>query len=142
LTLQALYVGMTRGREANIAYVVTGKTAAAGHQPYQQASPESVLAQVIQRDAEDLSATEQIRQAQEWAGGTGHLLNLWSAAVKRALFPDIDQQIKNRLTESEAWRYDREPSGKALHQRLRAAPLAGHDVGALIEQISAASSSG
>ena len=34
------------------------------------------------RDAEDLSATEQIRQAQEWAGGTGHLLHLWSTATR------------------------------------------------------------
>jgi ATP-dependent exoDNAse (exonuclease V) alpha subunit len=44
LSRQALYVGMTRGREANTAHVVTGKTAPAGHKPYQQAAPESVLA--------------------------------------------------------------------------------------------------
>jgi copper chaperone CopZ len=61
LSRQALYVGMTRGREANTAHVVTGKTAPPGHEPYQQAAPESVLVGVMQRDAEDLSATEQIR---------------------------------------------------------------------------------
>ena len=138
LSRQALYVGMTRGREANTAHVVTGKTAPPGHQPYQQATPESVLADVMQRDAGDLSATEQIRQAQDWAGGTGHLLTLWSAAVRQTLYPDIDEQIKARLTESEAWRYDREHSRQALHQRLRAAQLAGHDIGALIDQITAA----
>ena len=44
LSRQALYVGMTRGREANTAHVVTGKTAPPGHEPYQQATPESVLA--------------------------------------------------------------------------------------------------
>ena len=74
LSRQALYVGMTRGREANTAHVVTGKTAPPGHQPYQQAAPESVLAAVLQREDGDLSATEQIRHAQERAGGTGHLL--------------------------------------------------------------------
>ena len=137
LTLQALYVGMTRGREANMAYVVTGKTAPPGHKPHQQAAPEAVLAQVMHRDAEDLSATEQIRQAQDWAGGTGRLLTLWSAATRHAFYPDIDQQIKIRLTGSEAWRYDREHSRQALHQRLRAAQLAGHHVDALIEQITA-----
>ncbi len=121
LSRQALYVGMTRGREANTAHVVTGKTAPPGHQPYQQAAAESVLASVMQRDAEDLSATEQIRQAQEWASGTGHLLHLWSAATRQALYPDIDERIKARLTESEAWRYEREYSHKALPQRLRAA---------------------
>ena len=138
LSRQALYVGMTRGRQSNSAHVVTGNTALPGHQPYQQATPESVLAGVMQRDDGDLSATEQMRQAQDWASGTGHLLTLWTAAVKQTLHPDIDQQIKARLTETEARRYDREPARQALHQRLRAAQLAGHDTGALIEQITAA----
>jgi hypothetical protein len=65
------------------------------------------------------------------------LLTLWSAAARRTLHPDIDQQIKARLTESEAWRYDREYSRQALHQRLRAAQLAGHDINTLIERITA-----
>ena len=138
LSRQALYVGMTRGRQSNTAHVVTGNAAPPGQNPYQQAAPESVLAATLQRDAGDLSATEQIRQAQERAGGTGHLLTVWSAAIRQTLHPDIDQQIKARLTESEAWRYDREPSRKTLHQRLRAAQLAGHDVSTLIGQITAA----
>ena len=138
LSRQALYVGMTRGREANTAHVVTGKTAPAGHKPYQQAAPESVLASVLQRDADDLSATEQIRQAQEWAGGTGHLLHLWSAATRQALYPDIDERIKARLTESEGWRYDREHSRQVLQHTLREAQLAGHDIGEIIERITAA----
>jgi len=87
LSRQALYVGMTRGRESNTAHVVTGQTAPPGHEPYQQATPESVMAGVMQRDAEDLSATEQIRQAQEWAGGTGHLFHLWSAVTRQGLYP-------------------------------------------------------
>jgi hypothetical protein len=117
--------------------VVTGKTAPPGHKPYQQAAPESVLASVIQREAEDLSATEQIRQAQEWAGGTGHLLNLWSAATRQALYPDIGQQITARLTPSEAWRYEREHARQVLQRMLRDAQLAGHDVGELIDRITA-----
>jgi len=137
LSRQALYVGMTRGRQSNTAHVVTGKTALPGHQPYQHATPESVLAGVMQRDVGDLSATEQIRQAQDWAGGTGHLLTLWTAATQQA-FSDVDERIKARLTESEAWRYDREYARSALRQRLRAAQLAGHDIGAVIDQITAA----
>ena len=138
LSRQALYVGMTRGRQSNTAHVVTGKTAPPGHEPYQQAAAESVLAGVLQRDAGDLSATEQIRLAQDWAGGTGHLLNLWTAAVRQTLHPQIDEQIKARLTESEAWRYEHEHSRQALQHKLRAAQLAGHDTGALIDQITAA----
>ena len=138
LSRRALYVGMTRGREANTAHVVTGQTAPPGREPWQQATPEAVLAGVLQRDDGDLSATEQVRHSQEVAGGTGHLLNLWSATVRHTLHHDIDERIKARLTETEAWRYEREHSRKALRQRLRAAQLAGHDIGALIDQITAA----
>ena len=137
LSRQALYVGMTRGREANTAHVVTGKTAPAGNEPYQQAAPESVLADILQRDEDDLSATEQIRQAQEWAGGTGHLLNLWSATTRQTLYPDIDKQIKARLSDSEAWRYQREHSRQVLRHTLRDAQLAGHDIGGIIDRITA-----
>jgi conjugative relaxase-like TrwC/TraI family protein len=138
LSRQALYVGMTRGRESNTAHVVTGNTAPPGGKPYQQATPEAVLTGILQRDDGDLSGTEHIRQAQERAGGTGHLLTLWTAAIRQTLHPDIDEQIKARLTETEAWRYDREHGRQALHQRLRAAQLAGHDISALIGQITTA----
>jgi hypothetical protein len=138
LSRQALYVGMTRGRQANTAHVVTGTTAPPGQKPYRQAAPEAVLAEIMGRDDGDLSATEQIRQAQDQSGGTGHLLTLWSAAVRQALHPAIDEQIKARLTESEAWRYDREHARTALRQRLRSAQLAGHDISTLIDQITAA----
>jgi hypothetical protein len=138
LSWQALYVGMTRGRQANTAHVVTGKTAPAGHEPYQQATPESVLADILQRDGDDLSATGQIRRARDWAGGTGHLLTLWSAAVWRTLYPYVDQQITAGLTPSEARRYQREHSRPVLQRTLRDAQLAGHDIGPIIDRITAA----
>ena len=138
LSRQALYVGMTRGRESNTAHVVTGNAAPPGTKQYQQAAPEAVLASVLQRDGDDLSATGHIRQAQDWAGGAGHLLHLWSAAVRQTLYPDIDQQITARLTDSEAWRYEREPSRPVLQHTLRDAQLAGHDIGAIVDRITAA----
>ena len=39
---------------------------------------------------------------------------------------------------SEAWRYEREHSREFLQQRLRAAQHAGHDLGAVIDQITEA----
>jgi TrwC relaxase/AAA domain len=138
LSRRSLYVGLTRGRESNTAHIVTGQTAPPGHEQYQQASPESVVKAILDRDDADLSATEQIRQSQDWTGGTGHLLTLWTAAVRQSLYPQIDEQIKASLSESEAWRYEREYSRPVLHQRLRAAQLAGHDIGVIIDQITAA----
>ena len=137
LSRRSLYVGLTRGRESNTAHVVTGNTAPPGHPPYEQASPESVVKAILERDDPDLSATEQIGQAQDWTGGTGHLFTLWTAAVRQSLYPQIDQQIKARLTGSEAWRYQREHARPVLQQKLRAAQLAGHDIGAVIGQITA-----
>ena len=116
LTRRSLYVGMTRGRQSNTAHVVTGSTAAEGKQPYEQATPESVIKSIMQREPDDLSAIEQIRQSQEWVGGTGHLLNLWSAAVRSRLVPEMDDRIKARLSESEASRYQREPSRPVLQR--------------------------
>ena len=137
LSRRSLYVGLTRGRESNTAHIVTGNTAPPGHPPYEQAPSESVVKAIMDREDADLSATEQIRHAQDWTGGTGHLLHLWSAAVRQSLYPHIDEQIKARLTESDAWRYGREHSRPVLQQRLRAAQLAGHDIGAVIDQITA-----
>ena len=82
LSRRSLYVGLTRGRESNTAHIVTGNTALPGHPPYEQASPESVVKAILDRDDADLSATEQIRHAQDRTRGTGHLLTLWSSAVK------------------------------------------------------------
>ena len=67
-----------------------------------------------------------------------HLLTLWSAATRQALYADIDQQIKAGLTDSEAWRECSRWYRQALHLRLRSTQLAGHNIGALIGQITAA----
>jgi len=138
LTRRSLYVGMTRGRQSNTAHVVTGSTAPEGEQPYEEARPESVIKGIMQREPDDLSAIEQIRQSQEWVGGTGHLLNLWSAAVRSRLIPAMDERIKARLSESEASRYQREPSRPVLQHKLRQYQLAGHDLNQLIDRITAA----
>ena len=87
LSRQSFYVGMSRGRESNIAHVVTGETAPEGKQPYQQATAEAVIHQVMERDSRELSAIEQIRASQEWASGTGHVLNLWAAAIRETFNP-------------------------------------------------------
>jgi len=138
LSRRSLYVGMTRGRESNTAHIVTGNTTPPGRPPYQQASPESVVKAILDRDDADLSATEQIRQVQDRAGGTGHLLTLWSAAARPSLDSQINACIKARLTASEAWRYEREPARPVLHQRLRTVQLAGHDISTIIGQITTA----
>jgi len=129
--------GDDRGREANYAHVVTGNTAPKGHKPYEQATAEQVLRSVMERDGSELSATEQMRAAQEWAGGAGHVLRLWSTSVRKDLYPAIDAQVMARLTHDQARRYEREYARQALHARLREAQLAGHDLDEVVARITA-----
>ena len=97
-----------------------------------------MLRGIMQRDDADLSATEQIRISQEWSGGTGHVLNLWSAVTRKALYPKVEQLIKATLTPAEQARFDREHSRPVLLSLLREHQLAGADVEALVRQITEA----
>jgi conjugative relaxase-like TrwC/TraI family protein len=135
LSRESLYVGLTRGREANFAWTVTGETAPEGKQPYQQAAPESVIAGIMERSSRELSAHEQIGQAQEWAGGTGHVLNLWSAATKGVTRQNIEEHLRNYLEPGEFARYLREPSRPVLNQALREREISGQDLRLLIASI-------
>ena len=142
LSRRGLYVGMTRGRHENFAHVETGSTASPGKPAYEQATVESVIKGVMEREASGLSATEQLRAAQEWAGGSGHVLHLWSETIHRSLYPQIDRQVMARLTPDQAHRYEREFAREAFHTRLREAQLAGYDIGELVDRITADSLDG
>jgi TrwC relaxase/AAA domain len=141
LSRQSLYVGMTRGRDSNVAHIVTGPTSH-GQEPLEQATPESVFAAALERDSEELTATEQVRQAQEWASGTGHVLNLWSAAVKNTIRASIDEEFQARLSEADYERYFLEPQGTTLRLALRRAHLRGENVSEIISDITSASLAG
>ncbi len=137
LSRRSFYVGMTRGREENTAWVETGNTAPKGKKPYEQATAESVVKGIMEREAGELSATEQMRAGQEWAGGTGHVMHLWSTAVRESLYPQIDRQVAARLPAEQARRYQADHARQAFHARLREAQLAGHDLGELIDRVTA-----
>jgi hypothetical protein len=141
LSRQSLYVGMTRGRESNVAHIVTGPTSHA-KEPFEQATPESVFAAALERDSEELTATEQIRQAQEWSSGTGHVLNLWSASAKNTIGASIDQEFQARLSDADYQRYVLEPPGTTLRLALRKHHLRGENVTQIISDITSADLAG
>ena len=142
LLRRGLYVGMTRGRYENFAHVETGNTAPPGKPAYEQATVESVMKGVMEREASGLSATEQLRAAQEWAGGSGHVLHLWSETIHRSMYPQIDAAVMAQLTPEQARRYEHEFARTAFHTRMREAQLAGYDVGELVDRITAESLDG
>lgn len=137
LNRASFYVGMTRGRMSNTAHVVTGQTAPEGHPAYDQATAESVVHRVMAKLPEDASATETIRVAQEQAEGGQLLLGLWAAASQEDLYPAIDARLKEKLSEADYARYEREYQRPHLQKALREAQMAGADIHDVIDQVTA-----
>jgi hypothetical protein len=125
LTRETLYVGMTRGREANTAHVVTDAAQAPGQEPMAQAEPEAVLADILDQVASGTTATEAMREAQAFATSTRHLFTMWSAASRAEAYTDIDAALAARLTPYEYARYQREPQRPIVQRQIRAATLSG-----------------
>jgi hypothetical protein len=131
---------MTRARQANTAYVVTGEPVP-GREP-ELVNPEVVLAEIIDNDGTELTATETIRQAQEWSASTGHLASIWAAAMRDTVKETIDSKLKERLAASEYQRYRREPQRQPLQHALTERELNGENVNNLIERITSADFTG
>ena len=101
LSREAFYVAMTRGRSANTAHVVTGPSPARGQEPMAQADPLAVLAEVLDRTSSATTATEAMREAQAFATHSGHLLTMWSAAVRAEAYAAVDRAVQERLSPAE-----------------------------------------
>jgi conjugative relaxase-like TrwC/TraI family protein len=140
LDRRGLYVGMTRARKANTAYIVTGEPMP-GKEP-ELVNPEVVLAEIMGNDATELTATEAIRQAQERSASTGHLASIWAAATRDTVNETIDRKLNERLAVNEYQRYLREPQRLPLQHALTQRELNGENVNTLIDRITAADLSG
>ena len=139
LSRRSLYVGLTRGRESNTAHIVTGNTA-----PARPSALSAGLARIGGQGHHGPRRRGPVgHRADPPRPGTGPAEpatcspcgppRSGTRCTRRST-----SSIKARLTESQAWRYEREHSRPVLQQRLRAAQLAGHDIGAVIGQITAA----
>ena len=63
------------------------------------------------------------------------MLNLWTAAMRQALNPAIDAELRGALTASEYARYETEHQRPALLEAIRERVLAGTDVRSVIREI-------
>jgi hypothetical protein len=146
-TREGLYVGMTRGREANTAHVVTS-AGAAPHVGGQRPAPElargrraeattaeAVLGAALAHEADDLTATEVIRQAQDRATSMPHLHAPWKVITRGQSFAAIDDALRERLPAHEYQRYLTDPERPVLQRQLRAAELAGQDIRAVVDEV-------
>ena len=135
LTRESLYVGMTRGREDNTAHVVTPQMPSQPGQEPRYAHPETVLAAVMDREDAQLTATETIREAQAWATNSQRLFEIFDELARRESYPAFDAALKARLEEAEYQRYLSDPQRPVLQAQLRGAEAAGHDVDAVLDEV-------
>jgi hypothetical protein len=152
---QHAYVALTRGTDTNTAYVFTLSPKLADPAPGPRPAPElarydkttttpssepspaaepagtrdalGVLADVLQRDGQQLSATQTWRQALADADHLAILHAIWTAEIT----PARDQHYTDLLMVSLPPEYQQEPGHQAkwLWRTLRAAELAGLDPG-------------
>ena len=80
---EVLYVGMTRGRDANTAYVCTDD-ADDEYGADQQWTPRAVLATVLARTSSEMSAHQTIRAEQERAGSIAQLAAEYDTIAQQA----------------------------------------------------------
>ncbi|MFY9934553.1 MAG: MobF family relaxase [Streptosporangiaceae bacterium] len=150
---QHAYVALTRGVVANLAYVFTlspkradpvpgprpapeltrydrlhaGRTGDPGPAapPASPGTPLGVLAQILEHDGQQLSATQARRQGLSDADHLAVLHAIWTAETT----PDRHQHYRDLLTRALPPGYHAEPGYKDqwLWRTLRAAELAGHD---------------
>ncbi|HEY7261653.1 MAG TPA: AAA family ATPase, partial [Trebonia sp.] len=142
---EALYVGITRGRERNTAYVATERVHAADLSPEPQPAPSiedpgldegakqcrnrfGVLADVLEREQNDKTATETMRQELERAASLATLAPMWADATRTHAIRRYEQTVRSLLRSPEWQRYEQDAERGTLTRLLRAAELAGHDV--------------
>ncbi|HXP19638.1 MAG TPA: helicase C-terminal domain-containing protein [Streptosporangiaceae bacterium] len=156
LSRALLYVAMSRGREANHAYVSTepaaadlrpGTTpvrsmAAPGLEPSAKTEQDgpwappadrfSVLADALERDEADRPALEVLRAELARAGHLAHLGAIWTDLVGQDVATQYDTIVSRELGTADYDRYIKADARATLHRQVRAAELAGHDPAELL----------
>ncbi|SPL88455.1 putative TraA-like conjugal transfer protein [[Actinomadura] parvosata subsp. kistnae] len=148
VTHQMLYVMLTRGRSANLAYVDTSVLTAAdlregAQQAPQLAGPDpapgaptlnarTVLAHVLERDDAGPAAVEALRQESERVTHMAHLMAIWRDLITLATRPRHRQALAAALTPDEFDRLHQDPARRTLYRLLQRIELAGGDTRHLI----------
>jgi hypothetical protein len=99
-----------------------------------QADPLAALAEVLDRASTATTATEAMRQAQAFASNSGHLLTMWSAAVRAEAYAAVDRAVQERLSPAEWARYQAEPHRPVFQRLVLGAVLAGAELGTVVDQ--------
>lgn len=128
---EGFYVGLTRGQDSNIAYVITGEEPPRPD----EVRPDriAVLAEVLEREAGQQSATEVMTTEQEASESLARLEPIWADLVgawQPERFTDV---LSQHLDDAVLQRLVADPAAPGLWRALRQAELAGADLTALVD---------
>jgi hypothetical protein len=145
---EALYVGMSRGRQRNAAYVVTERSRAADMAPGPRPAPDivdpgagaawrphrlTVLAGVLDREHCDLTGTEVMRRELDRAASLATQAPVWTDLTRAYATGRHEAAIRALLPPEDWQRLRADAERGTLARLLRAAELAGHDTGSVIK---------
>ncbi len=125
---EAFYVGMSRGRRQNTAYVVHERTRISDPSPVVRPSPDlrdpaagkkepwrmhrfAVLDAILSREQAELSATEVLRQELEGAASLRTLAPVWVDVTRTFAVRGYEDVIRSLLPAEEWLRYEQDSSG-------------------------------
>ena len=74
-----------------------------------------------------------MREAQAFATDTGHLLAMYSAATRPAVYAAIDERLRARLSPAQYARYEAESQRPVFQRQVYAATLAGADLDQVLD---------
>ncbi|MCE0768691.1 relaxase domain-containing protein [Pseudonocardia kujensis] len=136
LDAHGLYVAMTRGREANIAYVETRREPDAHNQTGLDTTPRGALADILGRDRDvEASSAEMTRRFNEEEGRSlaflGTQLDRLAEEYGRNRY---DQLLSAAVGKQYAAMMRDEAGHGRLLRTLREAELGGHDVAAVLDE--------
>jgi conjugative relaxase-like TrwC/TraI family protein len=146
---QGFYVGMSRGRHRNTAYVVTEAACAADLSPELRPSPEiadpgaaaarglhrlTVLANVVGREQGEPTGTEVMRRELDRAVSLATLAPVWADLTRASATRRHEAALRALLPPGDWQQYCQDAERGTVNRLLRAAELAGHDTGAVIQQ--------
>jgi hypothetical protein len=141
---ESVYVGMTRGRARNTAYVVTTPARAADLRPQPRAAPAitdpdaepgqfrhhdplAVLAIALEREQAEQTATATMRRELEGAASLAALAPMWTDITRTHAARRHEAILRALLPGADCARCQADAERGTLFRLLRVAELAGHD---------------
>lgn len=118
---EGFYVGMTRGRERNVAFVVVEGEGAADKDRF------SVLGAALEREGADVSASDVLREEFAAAESLARLGQVWSDVVGTEAKERLGREIGEALGAEHAARFAVDDAAPSVFRLLRGVELAGGD---------------